>query len=172
MRSDLGRAPGFWSTVKLLLGAARKRSAGRQKRQQELLSNRAGKNATDWSAISFGFMVLFMILLNVFAAFAVKGVVESGQRIQAEQKGLIVVDQSFIDALNGETASSEDSYPSERTSLDSLYRSQAKDIVEKYGGSQAVIEQKLRLAMRDHGTRNFVTRNAASPGLGALMRTR
>src|SRR5580698_4925220 len=100
MRSDLGRAPSFWATVKLLLGAARKRSAGRQKRQQELLSNRAGKNATDWSAISFGFMVLFMILLNVFAAFAVKGVVESGQRIQAEQKGLIVVDQSFIDTLN------------------------------------------------------------------------
>jgi membrane protease YdiL (CAAX protease family) len=169
MRSDLGRAPGFWSTVKLLLGAARKRSAGRQKRQQELLSNRAGKNATDWSAISFGFMVLFMILLNVFAAFAVKGVVESGQRIQAEQKGLIVVDQSFIDTLNGETASSEDSYLPERTSLDSLYSSQAKEIVEKYGGSQAAIEQRLRLAMRDHGTRNFITRNAASPGLGALM---
>ena len=49
------KQPTFWRTLRLLLGAARKRSTGRQTRQQELLSNCSGKNATDWGRIGFVF---------------------------------------------------------------------------------------------------------------------
>jgi membrane protease YdiL (CAAX protease family) len=168
MTRELSRTPTFSSTVKLLLGAARRRSAGRRKRQQELLSNRAGKNATDWSVLGSLVMVLFMILLNVFAAFAMKGVVEAGQRIEAEQRGKIVVRQSFIDDVNPDGRGFEDSATRQhRTEEYSPYHPEAKDIIERYGGNEEAVEQKLREAVRNHGTHDFITKDEASPGLSA-----
>jgi hypothetical protein len=106
MKNDLRNGPSFWRTVRLLLGAARKRATGRQKRQQELLQSRSGKNATNWAGFGFALAVLFMVVLNVFAAFAVSMAVDSGERIEAERRGKIVVSRSFLDAAEEAFASS------------------------------------------------------------------
>jgi membrane protease YdiL (CAAX protease family) len=161
----------FWSTVRLLLSATRARSAGRRKRQQELLQQRS-KNATDWSGLGFAMAVLFMAFLNGGAAFILQMAVETGQRIQVERQGKIVVSQSFLDGIISaqrvaEATSSviEDSIPA------TFYSSEAREIAEDRGGDKAAIEQKLRDAVRNHGTRDFVTKREASPGLVALQTT-
>jgi membrane protease YdiL (CAAX protease family) len=161
----------FWSTVRLLLTATRARSTGRRKRQQELLQQRS-KGATDWSGFGFAMAVLFMAFLNGGAAFILQMAVETGQRIEVEHQGKIVVSQSFLDGINSAQrvadASSgviEDSIPA------TFYSSEAREIAENRGGDKAAIEQKLRDAVHSHGTRDFVTKREASPGLIALQTT-
>jgi membrane protease YdiL (CAAX protease family) len=154
--------PNFWSTVRLLLGATRKRSAGRRRRQQELLQNRAGKSSTDWSGVGFFFAILFMGFLNGAAAFVVDSAVESGQRIEVERQGKIVVSRWFLAEANR----AEDDF---NAFVD--YSSEAKSLAERYGGKQAIIEQRLRDAVQYHGTRYFVSRDVASPGVSALLKS-
>jgi membrane protease YdiL (CAAX protease family) len=146
-------APSFWRTVRLLLGAARKRAAGRRRRQQELLQNRNDKNSTDWGGLGFALTVLFMIALNVLAAFVVAAAVESGERIAVERQGKIVVSRTFLDAAN----TSLESYSKADEYLAPFYSSEAQRIVVMYGGMQLAIERKLRDAVRTHGTLGFVT---------------
>src|ERR1700730_18357117 len=95
MNSELPRPPGFWQTVRLLLGATRKRSRGRRTRQQQLLHQRSGSN---WGGLGFALSVLVMAILNVLAAFVLRSAVASGQRVAAESHGKIVVSSSFLDA--------------------------------------------------------------------------
>jgi membrane protease YdiL (CAAX protease family) len=168
MKSEFRGAPGFWRTLRLLLGAARKRAVGRQKRQQELLRNRAGQNATNWGGIGFLFAVLFMVILNICGAFAVSMAVKSGERIEAEHQGKVVVSRSFLvearEAFAGPWRNDDKRLPAY------YYSSEAKDIAERYGGTEAAIEQKLRDAARNHGARDFITRDQASPGFTAFLR--
>ena len=77
MNPEPSSPPSFWRTVRLLLGATRKRSAGRRKRQQELLQSRSKGNSLDWGGLGFALAVLFMIILNVMAAFVLSAAVES-----------------------------------------------------------------------------------------------
>jgi len=153
MNTALPSPPSFWKTVRLLLGAARKRAAGRRRRQQELLSNRAGKNSTDWSGLGFALAVLFMCFLSGVAAFVVSTAVESGERLEAELQGKIVVSPPFLDAVKEafEAYSEADEY------LAPHYTREAQLIVVMRGGSQADIEQKLRDAVHIHRAKNFVT---------------
>src|SRR5580658_3895561 len=132
-------AIGYWKTVRLLLGAARQRSKGRQKRQQELLRNRSGGRAGNWSGLGFGLSVFFMLLLNVLAAIATSTAVEAGQRIAAEHQGKIVVDRWFYDAVDSRT----DSADSSNSQADDTppgapdaeqYADEARSIAERYGG--------------------------------------
>ena len=167
MNSESPTPPSFWSTVGLLLGAAQKRASGRRKRQQELLQGRAGRNATDWGGIGFAFSILLMAGLNVFAAFAINMAVESGQRLEAERQGEIVVSREFLDSVKTAIENSPghaDQY------LSHPYSSEAKDIADNYGGTPADIERQLRAAVRNHGTRDFISKDEACPGLTALPR--
>src|SRR5215472_3910496 len=96
MMSELPRPPSFWKTVRLLLRAARKRASGRRERQQELLETRNRKSSINWGPLGFAMAVLVMILLNVFAAIAVRMAVTAGQNIEAERPGKIVVSSRFL----------------------------------------------------------------------------
>ena len=89
--------PGFWRTVQLLLAASRTRSAGRSRRQQELTQQRSG---SDWSFLAAFFAVLLAIGINVVAAFVLNNAVKSGQRVEVERQGKIVVSMSFLNAAN------------------------------------------------------------------------
>jgi membrane protease YdiL (CAAX protease family) len=151
MKSGLPKPTGFWTTVRLLLGASRKRAAGRRKRQQELLQSRAGKPSTDWSVLGFAFGILLMAILNVIAAFVVRSAVDSGERLEAERRGKTVVSRTFLDAAKtaAESYSKADEY------LAPFYSSESRRIAARYGGTQADIEQKLRDAVRTHGTLGF-----------------
>jgi membrane protease YdiL (CAAX protease family) len=169
MTSEPPSPPGFLLTVRLLLRAARTRAAGRRKRQQELLNSRAGKSATNWGGLGFALTVVFMAILNVGAAFVVQMAVEAGERIAAERQGKIVVSSWFLEAAKKMEAISDKS----ALTVDQVFppqyiSSEARRIVDRYGGTQTAIEQKLHEAMRTHGTRNFITREVASPGLSAL----
>jgi membrane protease YdiL (CAAX protease family) len=170
MKSKLPSPPSFWSTVRLLLGAARKRAAGRRKRQQELLNQRAGKNATDWSGLSFVFTVLLMVALNVGAAFVVRAAVASGERIEAERRGKIVVSRWFFNAVTATEMASVMPGTADQTVAPFYYSSEAKEIAEQYGGTQTAIEQKLRDAVRFDGTRDFITKDDPSLELTALSK--
>jgi len=101
MRDSGAGAIGFRKTVKLLLGAASKRAAGRRKRQQALLQNRNTNKAADWSWVQFGLAALFTTIPNVIAPFVVSSAVESGQRLGAERQGKIAVDGWFLRGVYG-----------------------------------------------------------------------
>jgi membrane protease YdiL (CAAX protease family) len=230
MSSEPRRAPGFWRTVQLLLGATRKRAAGRRTRQQELLQNRAGKSSTDWGSLGFALSVFFMAILNVMAAFVVTTTVGSGERVAVERQGKIVVSRTFLDGANtavayysradeylapfysseaqriadmsGETQADIEKrlrdvvrthgqqgkivvsrefslawawadtywYAKADQDLDLHCSSEAKRIVDEYGGTKAAIEQKLCDTVRRRGTQDFIASSEAAPGITALAR--
>ena len=66
--SRAAAGPGFWRTVAILLGAARRRTAGRARRRAELLRKRGA--ALTGFAPAFGIIALgfFAILVHVIAA--------------------------------------------------------------------------------------------------------
>lgn len=169
MNQNLRKGPSFWETARLLLRATRARSAGRRQRQQELLHKRGG---TDWGGFGYTLAILFMGVLHVGAAFVVRGAVEAGQRIVAERQGKIVVSRSFIDgveqAKRGSTV--EGINPDDRL-LESFYSSEAGRIAEDRGGDKKEIKSKLRNAVRDGRTEDFIEDQAAAPGLAALPRS-
>lgn len=172
MKSELSRPAGFWRTVRLLLGAARKRSRGRQRRQQELLQRRTGRKSTNWGTLGFGLSVLFMIILNGFAAAVLIMAVDSGERVEAERQGKIVVSRHFLNAVREAEATGND-VGQERV-LESEYFTEAHRIVNQYGGKEEDVEQKLRDAVVKEGSRSLITREgplrafAAFPTMGLM----
>jgi membrane protease YdiL (CAAX protease family) len=169
MNSKLPRPPGFWLTARLLLGAARKRSRGRRKRQQQLMNQRSG---TDWGVLGVALTVLFMVVLNVLAALVLRSAVGSGQRADAENQGKIAVSSSFLKvAKQVKPPDDESSSISDQTLSDSQYYSwEARNIAKEYGGKADEIEVKLRNAVRKHGGRDFISNGEASPGLAAFTK--
>ena len=170
MTSKRPSPPSFWRTVRLLLGAARKRAAGRQKRQQELLQQRSGRDSTNWGGLGFTLTVLLMAALNIGAAFVVRTAVVSGERIEAERRGKIVVSRWFFDAVSATEIASVMPGTADQTVAPSYYSDEAKTIAEKYGGTETAIEQKLRYAVREHGARDFITKDDPSFELTALSK--
>src|SRR5207245_7289664 len=126
------------------------------------------KNSTDWGGFSFALAIVFMIVLNVFAAFVVRIAVSSGERAEAENQGKIVVSRTFWDAVNAVETAPRGSSGTPDEGLVPFYSSEAREIAERYGGKQDAIERKLRNAVREHGAREFVTRDDASPELNTL----
>ena len=153
MMSSLPSPPGFWRTVGLLLGAARKRAGGRRTRQQQLLNERGARSSTDWGGIGSALTVLFMAVLNILAAYVVSSAVSIAQRIQVEQNGRIVVSQSFLQAAN----TALEDYAKADEYLEPLFSYEANEIAKKYGGTQAVAEKRLRDAFHLHRNRDFIT---------------
>jgi hypothetical protein len=91
---------GFWRTVLVLLGAARRRANGRRRRQRELLTQRTGRQAsTDWSFFGVAVTVLFMAILNAGAGFVLLMAIDAAQRVSVESRGKIVVDGRFDQAV-------------------------------------------------------------------------
>jgi membrane protease YdiL (CAAX protease family) len=116
--------------------------------------------------------VLFMAFLNGGAAFILQMAVKTGQRVQVERQGKIVVSQSFLDGINyAQRVAKVTSGMVEDSIPETSYSSEAREISDDRGGDKAAIEQKLRDAVHNHGTRDFVTKTEASPGLIALQTT-
>jgi membrane protease YdiL (CAAX protease family) len=171
MKEKLNRPTGFWRTVRLLLSASRARATGRRTRQQQLFKERSGKNSTDWGGLGFFITVVFMAILNILAAYVLRNAVSSGQRVQAQQHGKIVISREFLDAVHEQETTSYDSPITPGRALPFSYHYEAREIAREYGGDPAAIEQKLRDEVRNHGSRNLVAEESASPGLTALPQT-
>jgi len=176
--------PYFWHTVRLLLASARRRSTARRERQQQLLYQRSSGKSSDWTGVGFRLAVFFMIILNGIGAFVLRTAVESAQRSAAEQKGKIVVSQSFMDAAK--TQYVYEHSPSEQRKCyvvdrqthcyNSInvrptppeYAWEADRIVDRYGGSKTAVEQKLREAVQRNGAGDLVTREDALTGITSI----
>lgn len=163
MNSELPSPPRFWKTVRLLLGAARRRWVGRQKRQQELFQTR--KKSGDWERLGFAMAVIFMVVLNVLAAFVVRIAVTSGARSEqqhhGDNQGKIAVSREFLDMAK----MAEGSYAGSRERADEwlqgYYFYEAKRISRESEGNEEEIEQQLRNSFRNHGTRDFVLKESS-----------
>lgn len=158
--------PGFWGIVWLLLGAARKRAIGRQKRQQELMRQRARKSSVNLSVLGVVAAIALTAVINGGAAYVISGAVSAGQRMETEHRGKIVVSHQFLDAVKKATTAESPKAASQ--SLDWRYYSEASRIEREYGGSRQTIEKALRESVREHGSQSLVTEYAAAPGLLAL----
>jgi hypothetical protein len=113
--------------------------------------------------------------LNVGAAFVVYSAVTSGERIEAELGGKIVVDRWFLNAVEAAEKSRITGYSITGVSqADGLtaqqYSSEAHSIVREYGGDETTLERKLHDAVNIHGTQRFIDERTASPGIRALPR--
>jgi membrane protease YdiL (CAAX protease family) len=151
------RPTGFWRTVRLLLGAARRRTAGRKSRQQELLEHRTGKSTdtlAQWGAIA---VVVWMVGINGIAALAVRSAISAGQRIEAKHQGKIVVREYFLETVRHiERAESESSKEEIRSYLERECSSEAEHHAREVGGSKEEYEKLLRAALRTHSSRDFI----------------
>jgi len=116
------------------------------------MRRRAGKNSFNWGGFGFFMAVIMMIILNICAAFVVFTAVTSGEHIEAERGGKIVVDSWFLRSVE----------------MRPDYSSEARSIVTKYGGTETAVEKKLRDAVSAHGTRDLVETHVATPGLKGL----
>ncbi len=158
--------PSFWETVRLLLSAAQRRSHGRRTRQQAVLYQRSSKSA-NLEGFSFFFAILLMIGINIAAAFLIQLVVKESQRSEVEQSGKIVVSDSFFGAI--------ERYEEDPTPAMWEYECprEARSIAEDYGGSRTDVEQRLRVAIEEGGTRDLVAESKVSTGfVGLSLRSR
>src|SRR5258707_12331930 len=162
--------PGFWTTVRLLLGSARRRSVGRRERQRQLFQQRSGR-ATNWGGIGSGFGIFIMVVLNVLAAFVLRTAVSSAQRVQAEREGKIVVSSSFLEFVQAAENTAAQPSDENRYLEPPNYERQARQIVEEEGGSRSAIEAKLRESVDAHGSGDLITEDLAAPGIKAVLLT-
>ncbi|MEO9130620.1 MAG: hypothetical protein ABI240_05365, partial [Sphingomonas sp.] len=166
-----GAAIGFWKTVGLLLKASQRRSQGRQHRQQELLNNRGG---TNWGSLATVFTMGLMAFLHGAAAFAVIAGVEAGQQLALERPGAFIVHSWFLNdvkVMEAAAGMAPDIVSDARETVGEDYHREAKDIVERSGGTEADVEQRLRASIAAAGSRNLISLADAEPGLGALARS-
>ncbi|WP_343525401.1 CPBP family intramembrane glutamic endopeptidase [Sphingomonas sp.] len=155
-------APGFWRTVWLLLTTARRRSRGRQARQQQMLNSRRPRWAMDWGSIGVIVSLAVMALIHGMAAFTVMMAVESAQVAHVQRQGLMPVRAWFYFEAGPE---------SERPPSDESYRSEAERSAEADGGDEDAIEARLRDLVASSGNRHLIPRDVAAPGLSALARS-
>src|SRR6185503_14473686 len=164
--------PSFWAVVRLLLGAARQRAAGRRLRQRRLLQHSTGNGSDTVGRLGSMSIFFLMAVLNGGAAFVLQSAVSAGQRFEAEHQGKIVAGNGFVEAVRAiEAAQSESSKTQARRRLEDFYSSEARYRSEKIGGSKEDSEKFLREAVRTHDTNDFVTEDTAAPGLLKLAST-
>src|SRR5271166_2658023 len=175
MSSEAREKPGFWETVRLLLGVARRRSDGRIKRQQHAFysSSGGGSGSLRLGKVGFVLTALFMVVLNMAAAWLVGIAVATGERLEVQRQGKIVVSSRFLEeATAAENQTESSSPPTERTHVPLDYFSEARKIADENGGDSETIEQQLRTAFQQDGTNDFVAGSKADQwGLAGLTRS-
>lgn len=154
----------FWRTLGLLLGASRKRAIGRQKRQKELLNNRARKQTLNWSRFGILLPILLMTFLNAVAAYVVNSAVLAGERMEAERNGKIVVSDTFLDQVKKADAAA--SHARENQSIN--YYHEASNLSQEVGGTEKSIESSLRSSVVAHGSHDLVSERSITHNLSAL----
>jgi membrane protease YdiL (CAAX protease family) len=98
--TDRAAAPGFWTVVWLLLGAARKRAAGRRRRAGALLRKRGSLFGRLPAFLGTMLGVGFGILLHVLAASDLAIAVSTAETVQAEANGRVVVEDWFVKRIS------------------------------------------------------------------------
>jgi membrane protease YdiL (CAAX protease family) len=161
-------AVGFWRTVRLLLGSARRRSVGRQRRQQALLNQRSGRKAINWGRLGPLIGLMVMVILHGLSALALLTAVKTGQRLDVERQGRMVVHASFLALVQEEDQAAGETDGAARQALDEGYEREARAIARRDGSQPAQVEAQLRQAVATGGSHALVTQEDAAPGLDGL----
>jgi len=170
MSNSTSHLPGFWRTVVLLLGGARRRAVGRSRRQKQLLYNRTGKSVNTFGYLTWIVVLIFLAIINGAAAFVVSSAVSTSQYIEAEHQGKIVVDKFFLDRLRQIEETSEISKDKILSRLEYPIFSAALNRASALGGSREENEKFFREAIFTH-SRDFVDEDIAVPGIHGLATT-
>ncbi|MBO0860225.1 MAG: CPBP family intramembrane metalloprotease [Chloracidobacterium sp.] len=151
------RSPGFWRTLRLLLGAARRRAAGRRKRQKELLHSRSGKSVDPLGRLAVTLWTIFMAYVHGAAAYAVHSGISVGNRLETERQGKIVVSKDFLNGFR-EIEAVDPTLSSARTQkgLEIYCRTEARDRAREFGDSEEERKKLLLEAVRIRGGRDFI----------------
>jgi membrane protease YdiL (CAAX protease family) len=163
---EAGKGPGFIRTVWTLLRASYRRSAGRKKRQAQLLYQRAGRKARNWGAFGMVVAIVWMAMINGFAAYILDIVVTSGEVIQLENSGKNPVSSRFIQSVHlaQQTVATGGTLTiGEVLALDIHYeahRRSASDAVQT-----KAIAARLENDISLHGDTNLIDIAEAAPGL-------
>jgi membrane protease YdiL (CAAX protease family) len=166
MTPALPAPPGFWKTVGLLLAAARRRSRGRQRRQQEILNQR---NASDWGGLAELAVFAFLLIMSGLAALIFWFAISIGQRFDLDRQGKSIVSREFYEWA--ECTKSQDEVGCGRwtgAQLETSYKPEAEKIAKHLGGSAAEIEARLRASVAAHGAKDLVVFDGPNFGYGAL----
>ncbi|NOT56360.1 MAG: CPBP family intramembrane metalloprotease [Deltaproteobacteria bacterium] len=160
----------FWKTVRLLLSVARRRAIGRGKRQLSLLNQRTEKNSSldTWGWLGFVAMTLAMALLHAGAAFIIGGAVNTGQQLEVEKHGKIVVGQQLTMALQFADSLPPGEQELARQLLEKGYAQEARRRSRRYGGPAETHERLLRDAVASNRSGDFVDITTATPGIKTL----
>ena len=165
------QAPGFWRVTWLLLAAARRRAMGRRKRARQIFRQQSSGKAANWSGLGVLLVGALMAGLNILGAYLVKDAVVAGQRIAAEQRGYVVVGTPFLQQVQEAQFWATDQkapWAEIDHALRPSYRAEAERLVQEHGGNQDAIAARLRATVLGHKIDDFITRDVAAPGLGAL----
>ena len=160
----------FWKTVRLLLSVARRRAIGRGKRQLSLLNQRTEKTSSldTWGWLGFVAMTLAMALLHAGAAFIIGGAVNTGQQLEVEKHGKIVVGRQLTMALQFADSLPPGEQELARQLLEKGYAQEARRRSRRYGGPAETHERLLRDAVASNRSGDFVDITTATPGIKTL----
>jgi membrane protease YdiL (CAAX protease family) len=149
--TDRAAAPPFWTVVLLLLGAARKRAAGRVRRALALRRQRGGLAVSP--VFAFAFVIALALLLNIAAAVEVAIAVSTAEHVQAEANGRVVVEEWFAGRIENAEADAART-PAKREQIN---RAEDRDIAieaarlaRQQHGDQATIAAQLRAAVHNN----------------------
>jgi membrane protease YdiL (CAAX protease family) len=139
----------FWTTVRLLLRAARRRSVARQQRQSELLHRRKGSDALS------GFAIIGALLFAGFAHGIFSTVLDQTVQLSAyhavERDDRLLVSEAFErGAIEGKGIDTD------------AVRIEARNRAEVFGGERTEHEERLRRQLKERGRDGFIVRPDAS----------
>ncbi len=83
MSARPAHGPGFWPSVRLLLGAVRRRARGRRRRQRELLQQRNTRKARNWGSLAILITIGIATFANIGAGLLTDGLVAAADRLSA-----------------------------------------------------------------------------------------
>jgi membrane protease YdiL (CAAX protease family) len=152
---------GFWRTVQLLLGAARRRSSGRLERQQQLLKQRTGSSTNTLSGLAILATWALMAVLNGGAAFILNETVSIAQRVEVQEQGKLFVSAYFIKTVRElENARTEDEKARAHKSFEQALEVESGGRAFQYRQSREEAENVLREAVRTQKSTDFVDADA------------
>lgn len=159
------RGLGFWTTVFVLLRAARRRSVNRFEQQRRLLRRR-GSAALFGGTSGLWVAALLMAMVNVGGAFAVRQFVREGGRVDAERTGHVLVAEDFYQAVRNGTADDAPLMSDGRRRRSAFAREALRQADRR--SEAPSIEARLRETAQQRGVGGFVSENDSTVGMSTL----
>jgi hypothetical protein len=148
-------AVSFPTAVGLLLKASWRRSAGRRRRQRQLLNHRRGRMTTNWGPLAAIVGVLIAAFIHGAAALILISAVGAGHNLEGEQQGKLVVSGDFYDWVH-DNDEADWSGPLDEDIQKEFHREAAR-MVGRRGGNVDAMERELQASVVHSGSRKLIS---------------